>query len=1396
MSRTTHATMTNPTAASTDVPLHPGQYIRDSVLTPKKLTVIAAAKLVGVGRPALSKFLNGHVAATPEMASRIEIAFGVPGQRLLDMQAAYDAAQTKAKCAPANAMPYVVPFLYIKATDIETWVVRNIPARIRLSLLLRTLVNSTGSGITKVDFPGNDDAERPGWDGYIDSTQPTPWIPEGLSGWEFGTNQAIKGKADGDFAKSMKATPKAEREQMTFVFVTPRYWPGKLDWIKENRAKSQWRDVRAYDSSDLEQWIEQSIAAQVWFANEIQRSSNGVRSLDKCWAQWADVASQPLVGSLFASAIDGAKRTVLSRLSKQPDEPIVIAADSTDEALAFLAQIFGPVGGEELETYRDRVLIFDEPGVLPKLAQGTKDFIAVTANREVERELATLTRSMHTIIVYPRNAANVNPDVILEPLSYEAFRSSLEEMGYGRDDVTKYSNESGRSLTVLRRRLANVPAVRTPKYATDHKTAASLIPFLFIGVWSSTNTTDQTVLTLLANAYSYEELEKECQRLAGLNDAPLWLAGTYRGVISKIDLLFAIAGAITKQDLQCYFDMAKMVLSEDDPKLDLPEDERWAASIQGKSREFSAALREGITETLVLLAVHGNHLFLARLGFDCEVAVARLVRELLMPLKTRILEANDSDLAAYAEAAPDEFLSILEEDLKSDHPESYGLMRPATTGVFGECPRTGLLWALEGLAWNQNTLPRAAIVLAQLAEIEIDDNWANKPIHSLESIFRAWMPQTVADHDTRLRVMKLLADKFPKVAWKICIEQLDTGTKTGGYSHKPRWRNDGHGFGEPFKTWDPVFAFVREMVEMALNWKGGYTREMICDLIQQLHGLSEVHQAEVWDLVKLWAGAGASDADKAFVREKIRVTVMSRLGVKRSKEAGHEKLLAAAKALYQALEPSDLLNKHAWLFREHWIQVSADEIHDEELDFSKREERIVKLKTEALREIFEASGLSGILELAEMGNVASQIGGLMAKELLREEDIPGFLLAAMPPASNSQSWAKENLIIGVLRAVSEEKKRVSMLKMAKRKLSEADFTRLLLLAPFRRSTWQIVDKLDEEHRQTYWNDVAPDWIRNEDEESSEAVERLLAAQRPRAAFRCVHINLEAIEPELLFRLMSEMVKEGKEQPGRYQLEEYSIEKAFEQMDKSSVLTLEQKAGLEFAYIDALSKPWSRREGYPLSKPLSRREGYGIPNLEKYVEAHPELFVQAIIWMYKRRGEGEDPPQWKVAPEQVQQFAERGRKLLEGLDITPGHDDLGELQADKLIAWVKTVRDACMELGRLDIADVCLGELLSRAPAGKDGVWPCEPVRQVMEDVHSKKMMGGAHTGLYNSRGVTWRGEGGNQERELADKYRALANELRYSHPFVTAELLMAMVKTYEHEANREDTEAGIRKRLS
>ncbi len=204
---------------------------------------------------------------------------------------------------------------------------------------------------------------------------------------------------------------------------------------------------------------------------------------------------------------------------------------------------------------------------------------------------------------------------------------------------------------------------------------------------------------------------------------------------------------------------------------------------------------------------------------------------------------------------------------------------------------------------------------------------------------------------------------------------------------------------------------------------------------------------------------------------------------------------------------------------------------------------------------------------------------------------------------------------------------------------------------------------------------------------------------------------------------------------------------------------------------------------------------GIPNLERYIAQHPDMFVQALVWAYKREDRGEDPEDIRL-PEGRSDLAERGFRLLEGLQRVPGSDDPDLVQQKaKLTAWVSVVRAASQEVSRLDICDLCLGKLFAHAPAGPDSVWPPEPVRDVMEDIQTDSLFNGAHTGLYNSRGVVWRGEGGGQERELAAKYRAWADALQFSHPAVSASLLMDMAKTYEHEADQHDTEAGIRRRL-
>jgi len=152
-----------------------------------------------------------------------------------------------------------------------------------------------------------------------------------------------------------------------------------------------------------------------------------------------------------------------------------------------------------------------------------------------------------------------------------------------------------------------------------------------------------------------------------------------------------------------------------------------------------------------------------------------------------------------------------------DQPVILGLLRPAQSGLFGRCPRTGLLWALECLAWRPQNLPHVTTILAQLSRTKIDDNWANKPIASLGAIFRCWMPQTAATLEERNKALEMLVTRFPNIGWQICIEQFEPGPRTASPSYRPRWRSDSSGAGQPLPR-PEIIASARKALDLALSW--------------------------------------------------------------------------------------------------------------------------------------------------------------------------------------------------------------------------------------------------------------------------------------------------------------------------------------------------------------------------------------------------------------------------------------------------------------------------------------------------------------------------------------------------------------------------------------------------
>jgi addiction module HigA family antidote len=80
-------------------PPHPGLSVRYDCLKPLSLTVTEAARILGVSRQSLNDLIHARRGISPEMAIRLDLAFGGGADTWLRLQAAHDLAQARQKAS-------------------------------------------------------------------------------------------------------------------------------------------------------------------------------------------------------------------------------------------------------------------------------------------------------------------------------------------------------------------------------------------------------------------------------------------------------------------------------------------------------------------------------------------------------------------------------------------------------------------------------------------------------------------------------------------------------------------------------------------------------------------------------------------------------------------------------------------------------------------------------------------------------------------------------------------------------------------------------------------------------------------------------------------------------------------------------------------------------------------------------------------------------------------------------------------------------------------------------------------------------------------------------------------------------------------------------------------------
>ncbi len=545
---------------------HPGQFIRDEVL-PKGLAVTKAAEILGISRPALSNLLNGNAALTLEMAIRLEKSFGADSQDLLTRQrgtmSSWGALKLrKLRCAPTCRLFWASRRGRSPVGQTKSRHARSCP-RYSAGSFIRLVVASAGSISPRTIM-------RSALAGMA-TCPPTRRHHGFRSGCPVGNSAAIRiqpGRPRTIIAHGL--------HQCRLKSVCPRHsysshqeaGPARTLGLERKRREREWKEVRAYDASDLEQWLEQSVAAQAWFAERIGNGGPGTGSLDDCWKQWADVTDPPLSKTLFRSAIATNKTRLSNWLSRPPLQPFVVTADSEIEALAFISCALEEVGDNPGQFF-DRALVLRTADALKRAAASEIDLVAVVCSPDAEQISAGLQKDHHMLVVRRHNDVSTDPDITLALVDHQTFSDGLTTMGIPWEEHDRYVRETAHSATILRRRLSHIPAICTPAWSTDKALARKLIPLNLAGVWNSEFAADREIIRLLAKG-EYGEIETAITDLLAVADAPVWSIGNFRGITSKIDVLFATRLLVTKEDLENFFLVAEYVLSESDPALELP----------------------------------------------------------------------------------------------------------------------------------------------------------------------------------------------------------------------------------------------------------------------------------------------------------------------------------------------------------------------------------------------------------------------------------------------------------------------------------------------------------------------------------------------------------------------------------------------------------------------------------------------------------------------------------------------------------------------------------------------------------------------------------------------------------------------------------------------------------
>ena len=934
--------------------------------------------------------------------------------------------------------------------------------------------------------------------------------------------------------------------------------------------------------------------------------------------------------------------------------------------------------------------------------------------------------------------------------------------------VRMWNKEAG---TITRERLhsdfkgvlTQMPAKNIPQELTiiqhdSEKTDWNQTPYAtnlalvnLVGAWDEKNEADVDIVNRIVGE-DYSSFIKKTRDLLQHTDSPVVHSNGIWSIKERSLVWDSLSARIFDQNLDLFKEIVINVLTEVNQSIKLPSNEKFKADLNGEALSNSHNLRTGVAEGLALLGNRGAALVNCSSNKQRAIVILSM-REIFHNTDWAHWGTLDNLLPILSEAAPNEFLQAVENALSSNPCPFDILISHEDCGITGRNYLTGLLWALESLAWDEKYLVRVCIILGELDSHDPRSTWANRPANSLTTIFMPWFPQTIASIDKRKVAVRTLRQEWPEAAWKLVISLLPNQHQVSMGSHKPSWRNtipeDWNETVTKIDFWNQIEFYAEQAVSIAEK-----------DLLKlsEIIGLFDKLPKSAFNQL---LNVLSSDAILEMPEDEKLVLWNSLTGF----TSKHRRFadtdwaldggpLSSIETAADKLAPSNPLLLHQRLF-----SCYDHDLYEKNDDFEVQRKRISERRTKAISEIINSGGIDSVLKFVEVVEHPDEVGkalGCISNRNFDKIFFPHYLTEKDHKLSQMiRGYIWERYNINGMQWVDE---------LEKKDWEEEHMIVFLCDLPFCNQVWLRVTKWLGEAQDLYWKNVIVNPYQA-DTDLNIAIANLIECGRPKAAIECISLQHHNKQPlKTMYCVKALLAAPLSKEPSRMN-SSYEITNIITVLQNASDIKSDDLVNIEWLYL-----------------PILDHSSNGKPKtLENRLASDPEFFCEVIRLLYRSK------KSVSIASHKRKELPSTAKNvwtLLYNWNVIPGTQEDGKFVDDLFVAWVNRVKEISSESGHLEVALVTLGEVLIYAPPDDNGLWINDTVAKILNAKDADNIREGFEVGIFNSRGAHFIDPTGEPERILSTKYQEKADELENAGYFRFAHSLRNLSERYSRDAKQ------------